>query len=245
MPPPVQGWGPTGLPPAQPKRHRAAAVVGLIAVVVAIAVVAFVFAGSGSDTDTHQAAPAAKPHADVPKGYTEFADKKDKFSIAVPDTWKAVNPNGPDGQRVWDALVKSNPALAKTIGSGPEAFARGGMRLMAVGRLDPTTMSNPTLNVVVNDAPGVTYERLPDLIGAQRGQMSAAGVTLGELTETKIGGKRAMKAAVTTRLKDPSGQTHEVHGVQSYVLANDSVYIITTNSDDPTIQTMMRTFRVG
>src|SRR3954464_9785700 len=72
---PVAGWGPTSSPPAGPKSHGVAIAVGVVAVVVAVAVVGVLFAGgSGSDTDTHQATPSAKPHADIPKGYTEFSD---------------------------------------------------------------------------------------------------------------------------------------------------------------------------
>jgi hypothetical protein len=196
-------------------------------------------ASTKSSNGDLQAKPSVHPKRKLPLGYKEMADQADRFRIAIPQNWNAVNPTSPGAQAAFDQIFKSNPGLGI---SGTADMERLGMRLLVVGPINRNTLRAPTVNIIVRPAPGMSVTDIPSMIDGQRSQAEAAGITFKSSRKTKVGGEPAYAVDISLRLNTPVGKTAQLDETQYYVAGNGFVYIITIVGNPTDYTTILGTF---
>jgi len=173
----------------------------------------------------------------VPAGFTGFTDAADRFTIAVPATWRQVDPASPGAEQAIQEVVKRYPDFASVLGSGD--LAAQGMRFIAV------TGGGAGANVVVRPAVGGRDSDLPRIGERLKVQYESLGLTVVDLGSEQLSGRAALRLNVDAHLGGATGAAPTVHEVQHLIVANDLIYILTLSGDDPQLPNVAATLRVG
>jgi hypothetical protein len=117
-----------------------------------------------------------------------------------------------------------------------------GMRLMAAGPIDRTTLRSPSFNILVRPSPGITAADLPDIADSAAAQFTTAGGQVEGRGPTKVGALRAYRMNLSLRFKLPTGTSAPLSETQYYVVAKGFAYIITTTGTSPDLARIVQTF---
>ncbi|HUO48153.1 MAG TPA: PsbP-related protein [Acidimicrobiales bacterium] len=179
-------------------------------------------------------------------GYTQFADHTDSFSIAVPSSWRQVDPSSPGAEAAFQEMTTQNPSLRKAFGNGFSDVVSAGIKFLAVDP-DPADVASggsPTINVIVHPAPGSTDADLGRLSSGITGEYQQLGLHLVDTSTVHLAGHRALRMHVGYTVTAADGSTSSVPETQYFVLANDFAYIITLAFSSPRFDQVMSTFAV-
>ena len=196
-------------------------------------------AGCGGTTF---AATSTPRRSRLPAGYVSFADRADHFSIAVPSSWRRIDPLSPGASQALQNLVRANPSLASLFGSNAADLLAKGIKFLA---LNVNATDRPTVNVVVEPAVGVRDSDLPQLADTLRSQYASGGATVASTTDVSLGGHNALQFAVTFHFARPAGGSLNKNATQDVVAANDFIYILTLAGTSPDLRTIPSTFNVS
>lgn len=214
----------------------------LLSVVVAVAVGCGGSKGDGAAAPTTARPSAARPTttlaAVVPAGYTGFSSSVDHFTVAVPATWRQVDPSSPGATQTVQDLVKANPAFSSVLGSGD--LASKGIKFLAA---NPTTGSS--VNVVVKPALGARDSDLDGLIDDLKAQYQALGAAVTGTRTVPLAGHSALQIDLELKIAATAGsRASTIRETQDLVAANDLVYIVTLAGADPALPAIAETLRV-
>ncbi|MGH8918423.1 MAG: hypothetical protein ACRD0H_08810, partial [Actinomycetes bacterium] len=103
---------------------------------------------------------AAVSTASTPPGYTSFVDRTDHFSIAVPATWRSINPSSPGATSSMRDMLQLAPRVQAAVGAG---FANAMSKSTKFLSLDSKGGMGATseVSVVVTPAVGARDGDLP------------------------------------------------------------------------------------
>lgn len=177
----------------------------------------------------------------TPPGYVTFTDASDGFSIAVPGSWRQVDPNSPTAQATIDELEKSNPNLEAALGAGVSDLTAKGIKFLAI---DPVVSAGiaPNVNVIAKPALGFGPKNLAQLKEALPGQYAKVGARLQDLTEVTFAGRSALEAVLDLPLSGVGGSRLTAHETQYFVAANNYLYVVTLTGTSPDLDQVASTF---
>jgi hypothetical protein len=178
----------------------------------------------------------------LPAGYVRFVDTKDGFSIAVPRSWRRIDPSSPGASAALRGMLQANPNVQAAIGSKAADVITQGTKFMTLNLNGRAGI--PTLNVIVEPAVGARDSDLPDVANSIKGQYAKAGATVEGTRFVSLAGHRALEVLVTFHLARPTGEPFVKQSVQDFVVANDSVYIVSRSGTSPDLGTIVSTFNV-
>jgi hypothetical protein len=183
---------------------------------------------------------AAPTAVGTPKEYRSFVDRPDHFSISVPVSWLAVNPDGPEASAMLKLLEHDYPKFAGSL--GPAAtLAKEGVKFIAVDA-SAGQDAGSNVNVLVEPAPGFTDSDLPELASAARSEYESAGVKVLKILTVNFDGAEALKAYMQYTLKY-SGTSLTVSETQYIVWTDNSAYVMTLTGPSPDLVTVASTFK--
>jgi hypothetical protein len=210
-----------------------------ILVVVALASAMTVLAGlPAGATSASGAAPA---------GYHLVTVKKDGFTIAVPDTWLALDPKSKVFAAALKKVAAKNPRIRDAL---PAVLASMGSntQLMAIDASGGDLSSNLTVSLLPVDK-----SELADLEGLK--SAFAQGLPKGvqstvEARHTTLDGLSAAEATGRMSLVALSGQTVTVYAASYFVASGSRVLQFAFGSSEPeaqdaTVQTMLASLRIA
>jgi hypothetical protein len=177
----------------------------------------------------------------TPAGYVTFTDPSDGFSIAVPGSWRQVDPNSPTAQATIDELEKSNPNLQTALGSGVADLTAKGIKFLAI---DPVVAGGiaPNVNVIAKPALGFGSKNLAQLKQALPGQYAQVGAQLQDLTVVTFAGRSALEAVLDLPLSGVGGSKLTAQETQYFVAANNYLYVVTLTGTSPDLDQVASTF---
>ncbi len=149
----------------------------------------------------------------VPAGYTGFTEATSRFSVAVPSSWRQVDPSSPGAAQALQDLAKSNPALGSMLSGGD--LAAEGIKFLAVDQ------AGASANVVVKPALGAKDSDLPQLLEELKAQYRDLGATLTGNETVKLAGHDVLKLSINLPLAQPQGGRTTLPTVQYFLVAND------------------------
>lgn len=231
-------------PPPPPRSHSQGInplkVIGLVlvlAVGTVLGLVSVVALLGSSDTDSTKVAAVADatpPPVEAPAGFRTVVRADDRFSIAVPDSFKELALAGADLEAAAENLDPVNPAMAD--------FLRKNKSLVTQARLfafDPATGNSQLVQRIV--APGAD-----SIMDIPNGTFSAEYKAIGVkgVTEERVALTSGDAFKVTAVIGSTGGDAH----VTQHVFVKDSVAWILTYTDSageatPTATTVAETFR--
>ena len=244
-PPPAAGSAPWAYPQNRPPAGRQPAIIVTIAAAIVILVVGAGIAIGVSHHSTAKQVPAqtavtAPRLSGVPSGYTAFVDRADQFRIAVPATWRHVDPSSPGAKQTLQALTRANPKLAQLFQSTLESKA---IKYFAI-QINLAGPS-PSVNVTVTPALGVRDQDLHAALTSIASEYRRLGITIRHTTFTPLAGHEALELTLATELTLPDGSKVPVTETQYVVAANDTLYTITLSGTSPQFQVIASTFRAS
>jgi hypothetical protein len=187
--------------------------------------------------------PTAVPTTPAPDGWTEH--KSGDVTISLPTDWEVLALSQGDLQAVFAAFQKSNPELAKIIGSAEAlqgvalwAFSSGGTNAGAAGGTDSAFADN--LNIRRSPLGGEKVTDMADVTPAILDQYRKLGFEL-EATETdlQIGGHPAAHIGFSYPVTLSDGTSAKLNG-QQYLVATPTDLWILSYSAAPGNEGVMR-----
>jgi len=247
---PPGAWNsPAPTPPeyGAPRRsHTVRNVVIAAAVVLVVLVIVGVVVGTTSHSSNAPGsiAVAGTNAADTPQGYQTFVDQPDRFSLAVPSTWREINPSSPGAADAFQAIQDQNPNLKSALGGTNLAtMAASGMKFFSM-EPSPEGGFASNINVVVHSALGIKDSDLGELQREAATEYAKAGATVSSTSTVALAGHKALRETIQFTMKNPSGNSILVPEVQYFVGANDLLYVITLSGTAPDLDTVATTFQV-
>jgi hypothetical protein len=194
---------------------------------------------------TFKAAPGKATKVGTAHGYTRFADRTDSFSIAVPSSWRQVNPSSPGAQAAFAQVMAASPSLKKAFGGGFAGLAASGIKFLAVDP-DPADAAtgSPTINVIVHPAPGSKDADLQQLASGIEAEYQQLGLHTVDSATVELAGHRALRVHVAYTTSAPDGSSTTVPETQYFVLANDFAYVVTLGFSSPSFDQVLASFSV-
>ncbi|MFN2608629.1 MAG: hypothetical protein ABR511_12185 [Acidimicrobiales bacterium] len=197
--------------------------------------------GSKATVLTPSTAPASTATtlaASVPAGYTGFTGTADHFTIAVPASWRQVDPSSPGATQAVQDLVKANPSFSALLSSGD--LAAQGIKFLAA---DPATASS--VNVVTKAAVGARDSDLAGAASALEAQYTKVGGTVTASRSVPLAGHTGLQIALDLKLAaTATSPARVISEIQDLVTANDIVYIVTLTGTSPSLPAIADTLRV-
>jgi hypothetical protein len=198
---------------------------------------------------TSSTSPSASPHGSsstttgaMPRGYTRFTDHADRFTIAVPVSWRRIDPSSPGASQAFAELLRSNPGIANATGTDSAALLSQGMKLLAIDVGSPT---EPTIDVITRPAPGLRDSDLPQVLDAVKSEYASAGFRLARTQPISVGGHKGLEETLHVSLAAPSGGTVSKSEIQDLVAANDLLYVVTLSGTSAAFPTIVKSFKVS
>ena len=200
--------------------------------------------GTTSSPPAHNPA-SASPAPNTPTtpiGYTLFRSSADRFSIAIPRTWKAVDVTSPGAQAAINQLEQTNPNLDTSFGQSALRLAEQGIVMMAVS-VTPNAEGFSS-NVNVTAKPDLTYTDadLTKIASQLPAELSKLGATSVHTSYVTFDGRRALKSTDSLPLNTPSGTKILVDQTQYFVGTNGLLFAITLSGNDPALATIASSF---
>ncbi len=248
MEPAQQGswYYPMGPPPSYPIPRRKKSpwlFVGIgAACLVLLAIAIPTFLGHNPPTSTTDRALPNGNSSSTPAGYQSFSDQTYHFTIAVPSTWKQIDPASPGAAAALKEVEQTNPNLRAVLPDFSSLAAKG-MKFMAV---DPTATDGfaPNMNVIAHAAVGYSDNDLGDIAGQMSQEYGKLGATVTSSQTTTLAGHKALKESLDVPLQTDSGRSITIHEVQYVLGGNDILYIITLSGDSPELSRIVSTFGI-
>jgi len=230
----------TGAGPADRRGRRLA---GLVLAVGGLSSVAVACGGSGSSKASTSSPPKTAAAittttlaASVPAGFAGFSDAADRFTIAVPGSWRTIDPSSPGAAQAKQDLAKSNPVLAPVLTGD---LVAQGIKYLAVDAAGSAT------NVVVKPAVGARDSDLPTVAEQIKGEYQKGGLTIRSSEMVQLAGHAALKVTSDLAVNKPTGGNTSLHEVQYFIFANDLAYVLTLSGTSPQFAAIPDTFRVS
>lgn len=176
--------------------------------------------------------PTTTPVAPVPAGYTGFTSAPFRFSLAVPSSWRQVDPASPGANQALRDIVSTNPALGAAIGGAD--LATLGIRFLAS---DPA--SGDSVNVVAKPAIGLRDSDLPELVPDLKAEYAKLNATVLSTRSERLSGHDAIRVTIDLRLAQGT-----LRQVQYLIAANDFIYFLTLSGTSSAFTTIAETLRV-
>jgi hypothetical protein len=166
--------------------------------------------------------PTAVPAAPTPDGWTEH--QSGDVTISLPADWEVLALSQGDLQAVFSDFQKTNPELAKIIGS---AEALQGVALWAFKTSGTDSAIADNLNIRRSPLGGQKITSMGDVTPAILDQYRQLGFEL-EATETdlQIGGHPAAYIAFSYPVTLPDGERAKVNGHQYLVATPTDLWIL-------------------
>jgi hypothetical protein len=237
---------PGGYPP--PRRGAGARTLGIVAV--AVVVVLLLLVGLVAVLGTKQSPPkgpgpgtaVASPSASgTPAGYQTFSDQAARFSVAVPSSWRSVDPTSPGAAAAFQEIQQANPNFRN--GPSIASLLANDVKFLAVEPGIQTTFA-ANVNVIAKPAPGFVDADLGQIRSGVPGEYAKIGATLLGLTTVTLDGHQTLKVSGKLPVNTPLGTTIVASQVQYILGANDFIYIITLTGTNPDLSTIVTTFRI-
>ena len=247
--PPYRGYFVQPTPPIwRRERTIAIAAASCLSVLVLVGVIAAATVKPRNGSPAVSSAAPALPVGGgptAPTGFTTFHSSADGFTIAIPETWKAVDPTSPGAQAAMNEMEQSNPNLRSAFATSALQLAEKGMALLAI---NPVADSQGfASNVSVDAQPDLTYSSgdLVQIASALPGEDARLGATMTGTSYVSIGGHEALRASSTLPVTTPAGAHIEVAQTQYYSGANGFVYIVTLTGSDADMAAIAASFRTS
>jgi hypothetical protein len=166
--------------------------------------------------------PTAVPTAPAPAGWTEH--KSGGVTISLPADWEVLALSQGDLQAVFADFQKTNPELAKIIGSA-EALQGVALWAFKVGGADAAFADN--LNIRRSPLGGQKVTDMADVTPAILDQYQKLGFELGATeTDLQIGGHPAAHIAFSYPVTLPDGTSAMLDGQQYLVATPTDLWIL-------------------
>ena len=190
--------------------------------------------------------PTAVPAAPTPDGWTEH--KSGDVTISLPADWEVLALSQGDLQAVFADFQKTNPELAKIIGS---AEALQGVALWAFNT-DGDAPFADNLNIRRSPLGGQKIDNIADVTPAILDQYRQLGFEVGATeTDRQIGGQPAAHIAFSYPVTLPDGTSAKLNGHQYLVATPTDLWILSYSagpgSEDamqPVFEQSAQSFRV-
>lgn len=208
-------------------------------------------AGSGHATAQSSAAPnsatavSAPNSPSTPSGYSTFTSKADKFSIAVPSTWKKVDPSSPGAQAAINEIERLNPGLGSALGTSAVNLAERGMLLLAVDPAAAPDGFTSSMNVVAKPDLVYSASSLTQLEAQLPGEYAKVGATITGSTIVTFDHRKALRATSSWLVNTPSGRQANIQQTQYFLGANGLLFVLTLSGTNPALPTIASTFSTG
>src|SRR5262249_36087092 len=156
--------------------------------------------------------------------YVPFVDRKDRFTIGVPRSWRRIDPSSPGASAALRTVLRDNPNMQSVLGSNAADVISKGTKFMTLNA--NARVDIPTLNVIVEPAIGARDSDLPEVVDALKNQYAKAGATVESSRIVPLAGHSALELAVLFRFARAIGAPLRRESIQDFVVANDSLYIV-------------------
>ena len=230
--------------PQKRSRGRTIAIVAgsLVAVLVILAIIGAVAGKKTNNPPNPGTAVAVTNGANTPAGYTTFENATEHFSIAIPKTWKSIDPTSPGAQAAMNEIQQSSPNLKSAFAGSAAQLAERGMGLLAINPSIASDGIAPNLNIIAQ--PDLTYtpSDLDKIAASLPAEYQKLKARLTGISYTTLDGQRALHATDILPVTSPLGVTAQVAEAQYIVGANNFLYIITVTDNDPAFATILSTF---
>ena len=222
----------------EPRVNRVAgrrAAAWLLSCVIALTALAFVSAPAGAKSSSPP----------VPDGYHLVNLKKTAgLSMAIPDTWLALDPSSKTFQQVIETATAQNPKLAPLVA---QFQAISGDSFMAVDQEGTTFVSNLIVSPTALSKSALSQPTQVE--SALRSELAALKPTDLEVVKTKVGGKPSLRSTATLTVATPDGTPINAYSTSYFVPTKKGVLQLTfsTGGDpdqDETVQSMVDTVKV-
>jgi hypothetical protein len=190
------------------------------------------------------ATPSAPGAAGAPTGYQTFSDQADHFSIAVPSSWRSVDPASPGATAAFEQLQQTNPNFKRAFGGNIASLLANDVKFLAVDPVSQATEA-PNINVIVKPAPGFVDADLGQIRSALPGEYTKLGATLLGITTVTLDGHQALKTSANLPINTDVGTTVVASQTQYILGANDFIYIITLTGTSPDLSTIPTTLQIS
>jgi hypothetical protein len=238
------------MPPPRKRGRNIAIIAGAVVAVIAVLAVIGAVAGStkkgnSSTTPNEGAATPAPRTAGTPAGYTNYSSAVDGFHIAIPDTWKAVDPQNAGAQAAMNEVERDNPKLNTGQMKSAIQLAQAGTVVWAVNPTPGTGGFNS--NVAVLAKPDVTFSDsdLSVLEASLPAQYAKIGITITNTNITTLDGLSALQVETVFHINTPLGTPISVDETQYFLGANGFLFVINLAGDSPDLSTIASTFATG
>lgn len=206
-------------------------------------VVAVITVGGRTAAPTSRAVPTSGATSGAPGGAVgearTFADAAKHFSIAVPSTWRSIDPSSPGAIDAFKTLLAANPRLAEAYGSLSTATLSSAMSFFGISA-DSTAPGS--VNVVAVPALGVSDSDLSSVELKFQAEYQRIGATVAQASTISLAGHQALHNVISAPLVAPGAATSTVTESQDVVLANDLAYILTSSGSSPDLDGIIASF---
>ena len=166
--------------------------------------------------------PTAVPSTPAPAGWTEH--KSGDVTISLPTDWEVLALSQGDLQTIFSEFQKTNPELAKIIGS---AEALQGVALWAFKTGGPDSAFADNLNIRRSPLGGQKVTDMADLTPAILDQYRKLGFELGATeTDLQIDGHPTAHIAFSYPVALPDGTSAKLNGHQYLVATPTDLWIL-------------------
>jgi len=180
--------------------------------------------------------------ASTPPGYQSFVDQADRFSLAVPSTWREIDPSSPGAAKAFQDLQNLNPKLKSAFGGTDLAtLVASGMKFLSI---EPTFQGDfaSNVNVLVHSALGIRDSDLAQIQSQAAAEYAKVGATVSSTSTVTFAGHEALREGV--QFPAAAGTGNLIPEVQYYVGANDLLYVFTLSGTAPDLTTIATTIVV-
>ncbi len=180
----------------------------------------------------------------APPGYVTIPVKEGGFTIAVPKSWLALDPESPTAAAVLQAAVDKNPNLAPLL----DQFTtlRSSIKFWVIDTSSPTFSANL---LVLPTGLDKSVVRQPAMVEAALRQSLGSNVTSLSAHKVKIAGVNAIEADADLTITDARGQPLNAYATILLVPTKQGLMDLdytsgTPRESDKTLRTMRDSLRL-
>jgi hypothetical protein len=182
--------------------------------------------------------PTSVPPTPAPTGWLEH--QSGDVTISLPADWEVLALSQGDLQTVFSAFQKTNPELAKIIGS---AEALQGVALWAFKSSGPDAAFADNLNIRRSPLGGQQVTNMADVTPAILDQYRQLGFELGATeTNLQIGGYPAAHIAFSYPVTLPDGSSAKLSGQQYLVATPTDLWVLSYSAGPGNADTLKPVF---
>ena len=169
------------------------------------------------------ATPATIAATPTPEGWVQHSGAD--LTIWLPKDWEVLDPGQGDLQTIFDDFRKSNPGLARIIGS---ADALQGVALWAFKTGNPDAVFVDNMNIRRTPLGAQKIEKMQDVVGPVLDQYRQLGFEIGKSeADLRIGGHPAAHITYSFQLAGSDGKPTRLNGSQYLVATPTDLWFLT------------------